>query len=70
MGIPLLGKVEQKSRTAIRKDSNTHTQTFGDKTDIYYPEFLFHMKHLGYYSPTINIGYIQVLLLIFLWIFQ
>ncbi len=28
--------------------------TFGDKPDIYYPEFLFHMKHLGYFSPTMS----------------
>ncbi len=53
-GTSLLGKVEQKSRTAIRSDSNTHMNTFGDKTDIYYYEFSFHMKHLEYYSPTMN----------------
>ncbi len=46
--------MEQKSHTAIRSDSNTHMQTFGDKTDIYYPEFLFYIKHFGYYSPAMN----------------
>ncbi len=42
------------SRTAVRRDSNTHMQTFWDKTDIYYFKFSFHMKHLGYFSPTMN----------------
>ncbi len=53
-GTPLIGKVEQKSHTAMQMDSNTHMETFGDKNDTYYLEFSFHMKHLGYYSPTMN----------------
>ncbi len=53
-GTPLLGKVEQKSHSAMRMDSNTHMQTFGYKNDIYYQQFSFHMKHLEYYSPTMN----------------
>ncbi len=29
-------------------------ETFGDNTDIFYPEFSFHMKHLGLFRPTMN----------------
>ncbi len=53
-GIPLLDKVEKLTQTAIRRDSNTHMETFGDHSDIFYTEFSFHMKHLGYFSPTMN----------------
>ncbi len=53
-GTPLLQKVEKLSQTAIRRDSNTHMETFGDHSDIFYPEFSFHMKHMGYFSPTMN----------------
>ncbi len=53
-GTPLLGKMDEKSCTTIRRDSNTHLNTYGDKTDIYYPEFSFHIKHMGYFSPTMN----------------
>ncbi len=31
-----------------------HLQTFGDHSDIFYPEFSFHMKHMGHFSPIIN----------------
>ncbi len=53
-GTPLLEKVEQMSGTAVRRDSNTHINTFGDISDISYPEFKFHIKHLGYFSSTMN----------------
>ncbi len=53
-GTPLLDKVEKFSQTAICRDSNSHTETFGDHLDIFYPEFSFHMKHMGYFSPTMN----------------
>ncbi len=53
-GTLLLEKVEKLTQTAIRRDSDTHIETFGDHSDIFYPEFSFHMKHLGYFSPTIN----------------
>ncbi len=46
--------MDERSCTTIRRDSNTHLNTFGDKTDIYYPEISFHMKHMGYFSPTMN----------------
>ncbi len=29
-------------------------ETFGDHSDIFYPEFSFHMKHMGYFNPTMN----------------
>ncbi len=29
-------------------------ETFGGHSDIFYPEFSFHMKHIGYFSPTMN----------------
>ncbi len=58
-GTPLLHKVEKLSQFAIRRDSNTHMETFGDHSDIFYPKFSFHMKHMGYFSPTIN-SYIKV----------
>ncbi len=29
-------------------------ETFGDHSDIFHPEFSFHMKHLGYFIPTMN----------------
>ncbi len=53
-GTPLLDKVEKLSQTAIRRDSNTHMETFGDHSDIFYPEFSFHMKHMRYFSRTMN----------------
>ncbi len=53
-GTPLLDKMEKLSQTAIRRDCNTHMETFGDNSDIFYPEFSFHMKHMGYFSPTMN----------------
>ncbi len=53
-GTPLLDKVEKLSQTAIHHDSNTHMDTFVDHSDIFYPEFSFHMKHMGYFSPTMN----------------
>ncbi len=46
--------MDERSHTATRRDSSIHFNTFGDKTDIYYPEFSFHMKHMGYFSPTMN----------------
>ncbi len=52
--MPLLENVEKLSQTAIRHDSNTHMEIFGDHSDIFYPEFSFHMKHMGYFSPTMN----------------
>ncbi len=53
-GTPLLEKVEKLSQTAIRCDSNSHMETFGDHSDILYPEFSFHMKHMRYFNPTMN----------------
>ncbi len=53
-GTPLLFKQDRLSQTAICRDSNTHLETFGDHSHIYYPEFSFHMKHMGYFSPTMN----------------
>ncbi len=53
-GTPLQDKVEKLTQMAIRYDSDTHIETFGDHSDIFYPEFSFHMKHLGYFSPTMN----------------
>ncbi len=53
-GIRFLDKVDKLSQTAIRRDSNTHLETFGDHSDIYYPKFSFHMKHMGHFSPTMN----------------
>ncbi len=50
----LLENVQKVSQSAIYRDSNTHIETFGDHSDIFYPEFSFHMKHIGYFSPTIN----------------
>ncbi len=52
--MPLLEKVEKLSQTAIRRNSNTHIETFGDHSNIFYPEFSFHMKHMGYFSHTMN----------------
>ncbi len=49
-GTSLLEKVEKLTQTFIRKDSDTHIET----SDIFYSEFSFHMKHLGYFSPTMN----------------
>ncbi len=54
MGTPLLEKVDKLAQMAIRRDSNTHLETFGDHSDIFYPEFSFHMKHMGYFNPTMN----------------
>ncbi len=53
-GTPLLDKVEKLSQTAIRHDSNTHMDTFGEHSDIFYPEFSFYMRHKGYFSPAMN----------------
>ncbi len=53
-GTPLLDKVEKLSQSAIRHDSNTHMEMFGDHSDIFYHKFSFHMKHMGYFSPTMN----------------
>ncbi len=53
-GTPLLEKVEKLSQTAIRRDSNTHMETFGDHSHIFYREFSFHMKHMEYFSSTMN----------------
>ncbi len=53
---PLLDKVEKLSQTAIRRYSNTHMETYGDHSDIFYPEFSFNMKHMKCFSPTMN-GY-------------
>ncbi len=52
--IPLLAKVDRPSQTAFQQDSNTHLETFGDISDIFYLEFFLHLKHMGYLSPTIN----------------
>ncbi len=49
--IPLLAKVDRPSQTAFQQDSNTHMETFGDMSDIFYLEFSLHLKHL---SQTIN----------------
>ncbi len=51
---PLLDKVDKLSQTAIRHDSNTHLETLWDHSDIYHPEFSFNMKHMGYFSATMN----------------
>ncbi len=51
-GTPLLDKVDKLSQTAIHRD--THLETFGDHSYIYYPEFSFHMKHMGYLNHTMN----------------
>ncbi len=53
-GTPLLDKVETLSQSAIPCDSNTHIKTFVGHSHIFYPEFSFHMKHMGYFSPTMN----------------
>ncbi len=53
-GKPLLDKVEKLSQTAIHHDNNTHMESFGDHSDIFYTKFSFHMKHMGYFSPTMN----------------
>ncbi len=53
-GTPLLEKVEKLTQTVVCRDSNTHMETFRDLSDIFYHEFSFHMKHLGYFSPTMN----------------
>ncbi len=53
-GTPLLEQVEKLSQTAMPHDSNTHMDTFEDHSDILYPEFSLHMKHMGYFSPTMN----------------
>ncbi len=53
-GTAFLDKVEKLSQTAIYRDSNTHLDTFGVHSDIFYPEFSFHMKHMGYFNPTMN----------------
>ncbi len=29
-------------------------EIFGDHSDTFYPEFSFHMKHMRYFSPTMN----------------
>ncbi len=50
----ILGIMFQKSCTTTHRDNNTHLNIFGDKTYIYFPEFSFHMKHMGYFSPTMN----------------
>ncbi len=52
--MPFLEKVERLSQTAIRHDNNTLMETFGDHSDIFYHKFSFHMKHMGYLSPTMN----------------
>ncbi len=31
-----------------------HLETIVDHSDIFYLEFSFHMKHMGYFSPTMN----------------
>ncbi len=51
---PLLDKVEKLSQTAIGRDSNTHMETFGDHSDIFYSQFSLHMKHMGYFNPSMN----------------
>ncbi len=53
-GTPLHEKVEKLSQTAIRHDSNTHMKTFEDHSEIFYPEFSFHMKHMVYISSTMH----------------
>ncbi len=53
-GTPLIDKVKKLSQTAIHRLSNTHMEAFGDHSDIFYPEFSFHIKHMGYFSPTLN----------------
>ncbi len=55
-GTPLLYKVEKLSQTALRCNNNTHMETFGEHSDniIFNPEFLFHMKHMGYFSSTMK----------------
>ncbi len=50
-GTPLLDKVKKLSQTAILHDSNTHMETFRDHSDIFYPEFSFHMKHMDISAP-------------------
>ncbi len=54
-GTSLLDKVEKLTQTAIRHDSDKDMETFWDHSDIFYPEFSFHMKHLEYFSPIMNI---------------
>ncbi len=54
MGTPLLEKVDKLAQMDIRRDSDTHLETFGDHSDIFYSEFSFHMKHMGYFRSTIN----------------
>ncbi len=51
MGTPLLEKVDKLAQMAIRRDSNTHLETFGDHSHIFYPEFSFHMKP---FNPTMS----------------
>ncbi len=53
-GTLLLDKLEKLSLSAIRRDSNTHMESFRDHSDIFYPKFSFHMKHMGYFRPTMN----------------
>ncbi len=53
-GTLLQKKMDKLSQTAICHDSNTHMETFGDHFDIFHLEFSFHMKHMGYFSPTMN----------------
>ncbi len=50
-GTPLLDKVEKLSQSAIRCDSNTHMETFGDHSDIFYPEFLMLYETHGIFQP-------------------
>ncbi len=54
MGTLLLGRTNERSHTAIHRDSRNYLKTFGDKTAIYYSEFSFHIKHMGYFSQTMN----------------
>ncbi len=54
-GTPLLDKVDKFSHTAVRHNSNTYMDTFRDYSDIYDAEISFHMKHMGYFSPTMKI---------------
>ncbi len=53
-GTLLLDKVKKLSQTAIRRDSDTNMETFVDLSDIFYLKFSFHMKHMRYFSPTMN----------------
>ncbi len=51
---PLIYKVDNLTQTAVCRDSNTHMEIFGDHSDIFYPQILFHMKHLVYVRPAMN----------------